>query len=665
MRFRLRKPVNDAECREVKRQEPKRSKIRNFGASLFVSGIMMLGGCNGKTDNPQNVPSDIQAQPRQPTVQIQELAKKLLILTREKFTETLNDYVNAKKEEGYEVKVVLLKDIPDTGRDKAESIRDYLMQEKELNGLDYLLIVGDVDDEDFVDGVLNQVVDKDWEIPMRYVSVEGKPYSERENEYQDMEGKYDTIFPTDQYYANFSGTWDTDGDGIFGEAGVMEDEFGLEADVYVGRWPVQTEDELRVIITTTLNREVPERPVYSIYDGKYCTPYYSDEERERTHDNTIRGSIPEVRNVKVHVCYGDEGGDMAHYINGDGADIVKSVSHGWLHGIVKYGYDGAHYGYNFDYSSEAIDKPPIYMAYACYVGAIDRNGNPADDEMNDVFAERKLKDGSLAAIIAATASHGDVMFDFLDDAYLEGHYNVGEALFRYKERNYYNNSLSDKEKGQQLMFNLFGDPTMLISKKPKVRVSLPGEIENHAYYPDVPVFLNAESAMNVRVTYLIASTELEVFNGYVRSSASFTFEHHLDSELERYLETRLVADNDADGIVSVNRITFYSGHIIKGPMEAKVNGGEQLTIPVAVLYGNDESVSVNAEFHEGCYDCSEREHYTIFSGSFDLSSGRKLPVSFTMPEKTEGSGTYYSPYVEFSCDGCSTDGGVTFIYYKE
>ena len=664
MRFRLRKPLNDAERTEAKREKPERSKARNFGASLLVSGLMLLGGC-GKADIPQNVPPDIQAQPRAPMMQVQELAKKLVILTREKFADSLADYVDAKKEEGYEVKVVLLKDILDTGRDKAESIRDYLMQEKDLNGLDYLLIIGDTDHDDFAGGVLNQVVDKDWEIPMRYVSVEGKPYSERMNEYQDMEGKYDTVFPTDQYYANFTGTWDTDGDNIFGEAGVMGDEFDLKADVYVGRLPVQTEEELRTIITTTLEREVPERPVYSIFDGKYCTPGYSDEDRERTKEGTEKGSLPEVRDINVHVCYDDEGGDMAYYINQDGADIVKSVSHGWLHGIVTYGYEGAHYGYNFDYSSEAIDKSPIYMAYACYVGAVDRNGNPADDEMNDVFAERKLKDGSLVAIVAATASHADVMFDFLDDAYLEGHYHLGEAVFEYKERNYYNCSLSNKEKGSQLMFNLFGDPTIVISKKPKVRVSLPEEIENHTYYPDVPVFLNAESAMNVRVTYLIASTELEVFNGYVPGSASFSFDHHLDSDLERYLETKIIANNDADGIVSVNRITFFSNHVIKGPMEMKAYGGEEITIPVAVLYGNDENVTVNAEFHEGCYECSERNHYTIFSGSFDLSSGRRLPVNFALPEKAEGSGNYYSPYVEFSCEGCSTDHVSTFIYYKE
>ncbi len=664
MRFRLKRPCNDAECTEVKRQEPKRSKIRNFGASLLVSGLMVFGGC-GKSDKPVDAPPDMNVQPRQPVGQVHELAKKLLILTRDKFRDALNDYINAKKEEGYEVKIVSLEEIPHTGRDVPESIRDYLMQEKENNRLDYLLIVGDTDHDDFADGVLDQIVDKDWEIPMRYVSVEGKPYSERENEYQDLEGKYDTIFPTDNYYANFSGTWDNDGDGIFGEAGAMNDEFDFKADVYVGRWPVQTEEELRVIITTTLEKEVPEIPVYSIFDGKYCTPYYSDEERERTLDGTVRGSLPEVRDVKVHVCYGDEGGDMAYYINEDNADIVKSVSHGWLHGIVTYGYEGAHYGYDFNYSSEGIDKPPIYLAYACYVGAIDRNGNPADDEMNDVFAERKLKDGSLAAIIAATASHADEMFDFLNDAYLEYHYNVGEALFEYKERNYYEGNLSDKEKGNYLMFNLFGDPTMQISKKPKVRLTIPKAIENHTYYPDVPVFLNAESAMNVRVTYLIASTELEVFNGYVRGTASFTFEHHLDSDLERYLDTSLVTDNDADGIVSVNRITFYSNHVIKGPMEIKAYGGEETTIPVLVLYGNDESVTVDAEFYEGCYECSEREHSTIFSGTFDLSGARKLPITFTMPEKTEGSGTYYSPYVEVSCEGCSSDNGVTFIYYKD
>ncbi len=660
MRFRLKRPRNDAEQPVEKRQEPKRSRIGNFAGSLLVSGVMLLGGC-GKADSPQNVPPDIQAHPRHPIAQVQEAAKKLVVLTREKFRDPLNDYVDAKREEGYEVRVVTLEEIPDTGRDIPESIRDYLMQEKENNGLDYLLIVGDADYDDFVDGVVNHAADKDWEIPMRYVSVEGKDYTETVAEME--EGMHDSIFPTDSYYANFSGNWDSDGDGIYGEAGVMQDEFDLRADVYVGRMPVQTVEELEAVLSTTMGWEPMERPVYSIFDGKYCLPYYSDGDRETRLEGAERTSLPEARDVKVHVCYGDEGGDIAGYLNSDGADIVKSVSHGWLHGIVDYTYEGEHYGYYLDYTSGEVDKPPVYLAYACLVGAVDQD--------RDVLAERLLKEGKVAAFIGASRSHSDVMFDFLNDAYLEYHYHLGEALSGYKERMYYTTVMTDKEKGNMLMFNLLGDPTLLISKKPKVGVSVPEAVEIDTYYPDVPVFLNAESAMNVRVKYFIASTQLEVFNGHVTGTASFSFDHHLDGYLKKYLETRLAADNDSDGAVSVKRITFFNRHLVKGPAELDADAGEEITVPVLVLYGNDEAVTVNAGFYPGCYneECGMdvREHYTVFSGTFELTEDRKLPLTFTMPENENPfvSGTGYGlPQIEFSCDGCSGD-GVTYIYYSD
>jgi len=660
MRFWLRKPVNDAERAEVKREKPKHSKLRNFAGALIVSSIMTLGGC-GKADNPQNVPPDIQAFRPPVTGQVHKMPKKLVVLTRDKFRDSLTDYVDAKKAEGYEVKVVTLEEVPNTGRDVPESIRDYLMQEKENNGLDYLLIVGDIDHEDFVDGVVNHVVDKDYEVPARYVSVEGKPYTEAVAESE--EEMHDSIFFSDGYYANFTGTWDTNGNGIYGEAGAMDDEFDLSVDVYVGRLPVQTVEELEAVITTTLNWEVKERPVYSIFDGKYCLPYYSDGERENRQEGIGRASLPEVRDVKGHTCYGDEGGDIAGYLNSDGADIVKSISHGWFHGIVDYTYEGEHYGYYLDYTSGEVNKPPIYHAYACLVGAIDQE--------RDVLAERMLKEGKVVAFIGAARSHADMMFDPLNDAYLEHNYTLGGALFEYKKDENGKRVLTDKEKGNMLMFNLFGDPTLLISKKPKVGVSVPEAVEIDTYYPDVPVFLNAESAMNIRVKYFIASTELEVFNGYVPRTASFSFDHHLDSYLERYLETKLIADNDSDDIVSVKRMVFFNRHIVRGPAELDVNAGEETTIPVLVLYGNDESVTVNAEFYPGCYEdgCNldTREHYTVFSGTFELTEERKLPVTFTMPENENPfvSGTGYGlPQIEFSCEGCSGD-MITYVYYTE
>jgi hypothetical protein len=51
----------------------------------------------------------------------------------------------------------------------------------------------------------------------------------------------ESYMPTDLYYAGLNGTWDEDGDGIYGESGTAAGNEGdLAADVYVGRIPVRS-----------------------------------------------------------------------------------------------------------------------------------------------------------------------------------------------------------------------------------------------------------------------------------------------------------------------------------------------------------------------------------------------------------------------------------------
>jgi len=662
MRFRLKHREQPTERPGEKPDAPKRGALRNFAGALIVSGLMAFGCQEGKApDNAQ----DLQAFRNPPAAQVQALRKKLLVLTREKFRDAMGDYLEKKRGEGYDARLATLEEIPQDGRDAPESIRDYLRREKEENGLDYLLIVGDADPGDYLDGVINHAIDKDWEIPMRHVSVEGKPYSEGPAELEDY--SHDTIFPTDQYYVSLDGTWDANGNGIYGEAGAMEDEFGLRADVSVGRFPVRTVEELQVVLDSNSAWEVRERPVHSVFKGKYCAPEYSEEQRADTQARTAESQLPEVRDVRVHVCYGDSGGDIAEFLNADGSDFATSVSHGWLHGITMYGTGDEAYGYRLDYASANIEKPPVYFAYACLVGAIDQE--------SDVLAERLLKSGQVVAFIGATRSHADVHFDFWNDAYFEKDYALGDAFHRYKERLYSTRVMTTDEKGNQLMFNLFGDPALAISERPQIRVSVPGAVEIEAYYPDVPVFLrnNSESAMNVRAKYVISSSEIPIFEDHLEPAegASFSFEHHLDSTLDKYIEAKIVAENDYSNAVSVSRIVFFSRHIVKGPFELYAMAGEDITVPVLVSYGADENVTIKAEFYPGCYnegcDIEGREHFQAYSGTFSLAGGRKLPVTFTMPENANpyvpGTG-YGLPQMEFSCEGCSGS-DVTYVYYIE
>jgi len=71
-----------------------------------------------------------------------------------------------------------------------------------------------------------------------------------DDSYADPLGGYKADIPSDLYYACLGGSMDADKDGIYGEA--IEDEVDLLAEVYVGRAPVVTEEELSNFVRKNL-----------------------------------------------------------------------------------------------------------------------------------------------------------------------------------------------------------------------------------------------------------------------------------------------------------------------------------------------------------------------------------------------------------------------------
>jgi hypothetical protein len=64
---------------------------------------------------------------------------------------------------------------------------------------------------------------------------------------------FDQGLPCDLYYADLDGTWDDDGDGLWGEPG--EDNVDMYSDVFVGRAPVETDAEAATFVARTLAYE--------------------------------------------------------------------------------------------------------------------------------------------------------------------------------------------------------------------------------------------------------------------------------------------------------------------------------------------------------------------------------------------------------------------------
>ena len=123
------------------------------------------------------------------------------------------------------------------GKDDAERIRNMIKDYYEKYHIRWVLLAGDTD-----------------VIPIRYV------YNPDVILYNSSEYSWDASYkPTDFYYASLEGTWDQDGDGIYGESAVYnangKDEIDWTPEVYVGRFPASNALELQIMVNKTLQYE--------------------------------------------------------------------------------------------------------------------------------------------------------------------------------------------------------------------------------------------------------------------------------------------------------------------------------------------------------------------------------------------------------------------------
>ncbi len=166
----------------------------------------------------------------------------LLIITRPMFLGVLNDYVELRKKQGFNVIVKTVEDIVNSGvsgRDIPEKIRNYIysLYTQTNGGLKYLLIIGDVCGDIGYPNGPDDIGDlQSWEVPTRYF------YNPDGTGQYSHTGYYT---PSDWYYAALDTNWDGDGDGVYGEDGDGED---WAPELPVGRLPFRTVDELESYI---------------------------------------------------------------------------------------------------------------------------------------------------------------------------------------------------------------------------------------------------------------------------------------------------------------------------------------------------------------------------------------------------------------------------------
>lgn len=166
----------------------------------------------------------------------------LIVLPENLSESVVNEFVSFKEQQGFEIQITPVNEITKstTGTDDAEKIRNYFKNMQSRQGLQYVLLIGNPYDENKQDEKTTG-----GKIPMRYVF----PLKDS-HDYTNTISEDIYRIPTDLYYADLSGNWDSDGDGFFGEFG--QDKANLVPEIYVGRIPFDDRSTIESILSKSI-----------------------------------------------------------------------------------------------------------------------------------------------------------------------------------------------------------------------------------------------------------------------------------------------------------------------------------------------------------------------------------------------------------------------------
>jgi hypothetical protein len=269
---------------------------------------------------------------------------ELLVITPEEWVPYFDEYVAFYEARGLRTRVTALETIlaDGQGRDDAESVRDYISQEYENEGIMMVLLGGD-------SGL----------VPWRAL-------------YCDAGSEQDNL-PADMYFVCLDGTWDDDNNGIWGEIG--EDD--LLPELAIGRMPFNNEVQFNNMMHKTL--EYQANPVLGEFQTVVLGAehlgegYYGREDLERLiggssdYDYTTVGIPEEYDFVKYYESpiMVWSGAGFRNEINQNGGQYVHHVGHantdyvaGWyVNGTNDNSFaqlDGVQHNYGFFHSHGCI-----------------------------------------------------------------------------------------------------------------------------------------------------------------------------------------------------------------------------------------------------------------------------------------------------------------------
>ena len=399
---------------------------------------------------------------------------EMLIITPNKtnFIDAMKPLMDWKNEKG--IKTIILSNFSLYGGvDDAERIRNMIKSYYEKENVRWVLLAGDAEND---------------LIPIRMVyNPDAKRWGEGRTE--TVGGEY--YKPTDFYYADLNGTWDSDRDGNWGEA-PQDNFFGLDEiswipEVYVGRFPADDAIELEIMVNKTLKYEM--NPQIGDWMNKMLLAggisSYTPQEYESRLTSYI---IQNYANSEINCTHlVEENGNLTSSILVDffnnGSSTVIMAGHGLP---TTYYRNPSTAGYTAsDASSSTNDNmPSLVYIDACSTSSYDFN----DGSIGESLIKR-INGGAIGVIGGLRVTwyfENDINLEklnrgnaklFWKEFYHEKKFQQGRALYdskvSYIISDYYtkgDGSLNyDFERKNVLTYCLLGDPELdIYTNKPKM-----------------------------------------------------------------------------------------------------------------------------------------------------------------------------------------------------
>jgi len=428
---------------------------------------------------------------------------------------TSSNFINWKTVLGYNIKTVYVTDAEITeqsGQDLAEQIRNFLRQYYSEWSIEYVLIVGDYET-----------------VPMRYCY----PNPGNHENTAGTPGGTGGEVPTDYYYADLSSSdedsWDSDGDGYYGE--YVHDNPDFAPEVYVGRIPVNDLSKITYALDkiVAFEQDTGSWKNNALHAGAFF--YFSNE----TAPNT--GPMDGARHCAVIENDFMSDWTIGHYSEQEGLEhsiyewdalteeaftsdwrtgqyaIVNWGAHGWSNSIARKIWawddgDGIPEANEMSWptmlstgSNLDDDYPSIVTSISCYVGYPEPNdwGNMGIDLLT-----RQFYGSSVGVISSARTPYGSlnwpedlggsesIMYEFNNNLINKSE-KVGEAFYNSKFFCNLHYGWSEwAEYCDMYTFNLFGDPSLDLEgfegSVPSVEITKPEDALYIANFKLLPFF---------------------------------------------------------------------------------------------------------------------------------------------------------------------------------